>query len=199
MIETVRYTYRLRPGAVAGRVLIAEWHRCRWLWNEAVHQQKTGNKPTFCKLSRLLTEARARHAWLREGSQVAQQQTLRTYATALDHSFKVKSRGRPKVKHRRRALPSLEYTRRGFCVRDGRLILPRGVSIPVVWSRELPCQPKSVRVYRDNLGHWYASFVVIRETVLATPASGSIGIDWGVKVPATTTSPAFDLPYLGHR
>ena len=61
VIETVRFTCRLRPGAVAGRALIAEWHRCRWLWNEAVHQQKTGNKPTFCKLSRLLTEARARH------------------------------------------------------------------------------------------------------------------------------------------
>ncbi|HEY3952639.1 MAG TPA: transposase [Streptosporangiaceae bacterium] len=199
MIETVRYTYRLRPGAVAGRVLVAEWHRCRWLWNEAVHQQKTGNKPTLCTLSKLLTEARARHAWLREGSQVTQQQALRTYAQALDHSFKVKGRGRPKVKRRKTALPTLEYTARGFSVRDGRLILPKGVSIPVVWSRELPSQPKSVRVYRDNLGHWYASFVVTRETVLAKPATGAIGIDWGVRTPAATTEPAFDLPYLAHR
>jgi len=38
--EVVRYTYRLRPGARAERALMAEWHRCRWLWNEAVHQQK---------------------------------------------------------------------------------------------------------------------------------------------------------------
>lgn len=163
MIETVRYTYRLRPGAVAERALISEWHRCRWLWNEAVHQQKTRNKPAFCKLSKLLTEARARHAWLRDGSQVAQQQTLRTYSTAFDQSFTVKGRGKPKAKHRKTALPTLEYTTRGFCVRDGRLILPKGVSIPVVWSRELPSQPTSVRVYRDNLGHWYASFVVTPE------------------------------------
>ena len=55
--ETVRYTYRLRPGAVAERALLQEWGRCRWLWNEAVHQQKTGRKPTFCKLSKLLTDA----------------------------------------------------------------------------------------------------------------------------------------------
>jgi len=34
--EIVRYTYRLRPGARAERALMAEWHRCRWLWNEAV-------------------------------------------------------------------------------------------------------------------------------------------------------------------
>jgi putative transposase len=199
VIETVRYTYRLRPGAVAGRALVAEWHRCRWLWNEAVHQHKSGRGPTFCKLSKLLTEARVRHVWLREGSQVAQQQTLRTYAAALDHSFRVKGRGKPTVKHRKTALPTLEYTTRGFTVRDGRLILPKGVSIPVVWSRELPSAPKSVRVYRDNLGHWYASFVVTREIAPAEPATGSIGVDWGVRAPATTTDPAFDLPYLGHR
>ncbi|HEY3956262.1 MAG TPA: transposase [Streptosporangiaceae bacterium] len=199
MIETVRYTYRLRPGAVAGRVLVAEWHRCRWLWNEAVHQQKTGNKPTFCTLSKLLTEARARHAWLREGSQVAQQQALRAYAQALDHSFKVKVRGKPRARQRRTALPTLECTTRGFCVRDGRLILPKGVSIPVVWSRELPSPPTSVRVYRDNLGHWYASFVVTRNVAPAGQASGGIGVDWGVRTPATTTDPAFDFPHLGHR
>src|SRR5215469_698960 len=81
--EVVRHTYRLRPGARAERALMAEWHRCRWLWNEAVHQQKSGRRPTLCKLSKLLTQARARSAWLREGSQVAQQQMLRTYAQAL--------------------------------------------------------------------------------------------------------------------
>ena len=33
MEETVRYTYRLRPGAQAVDALTAEWHRCRYLWN----------------------------------------------------------------------------------------------------------------------------------------------------------------------
>jgi putative transposase len=47
MVETVRYTYRLRPGKQAEAALEAEWHRCRWLWNEAVHQQKSGSKPTL--------------------------------------------------------------------------------------------------------------------------------------------------------
>ncbi|MEV0901340.1 hypothetical protein, partial [Actinoplanes sp. NPDC049802] len=71
MVETVRYTYRLRPGRLAEAALLAEWSRCRWLWNEAVHQQRSGRKPTFGRLSKLLTEARARMGWLREGSQVA--------------------------------------------------------------------------------------------------------------------------------
>jgi putative transposase len=198
--ETVRYTYRLRPGRTARTALLDEWGRCRWLWNEAVHQQKTGRKPTFGKLSKLLTEARGRNAWLRAGSQVAQQQTLRTYGAALDHSFKVKGRGRPKVKRLKDSLPSLEYTTRGFRIKGGRLCLPGKVTVPVVWSRDLSSTPTSVRVYRDSLGHWYASFVVRREiTTAPEPVLPGIGVDWGVKTTATTTNPAFDLPHLGHR
>ncbi|MFQ6396469.1 RNA-guided endonuclease InsQ/TnpB family protein [Nocardia sp. KC 131] len=199
MEEVVRYSYRLRPGVQAERALVSEWHRCRFLWNEAVHQQKSGGRLSFCKLGKLLTEARARTAWLRDGSQVAQQQTLRTYAQALDHSFKVKGRGRPTFKQRKKALPSLEYTVRGFTLRAGRLLLPKGVSIPVVWSRELPSEPTSVRITQDCLGHWYASFVVRREVETVPTAKGGVGIDWGVSVTATTTDTRFDLPFLGHR
>ena len=68
------------------------------------------------------------------------------------------------IKRRKDTLPSLEYTVRGFSVRAGRLVLPKGVTVPVVWSRDLPSQPSSVRLYRDSPGHWYASFVVTRET-----------------------------------
>ncbi|MGW6421141.1 hypothetical protein ACWF82_00550 [Nocardia sp. NPDC055053] len=132
MDEIVRYTYRLRPGAQAVAALEAEWHRCRFLWNEAVHQQRSGRKPSFARLSKMLTETRSRTAWLREGSHVAQQQTLRTYSTAFAHSFKVKGHGRPKAKPRKTCLPSLEYTTRGFTISDRKLRLPNKVSIPVV-------------------------------------------------------------------
>ena len=137
--------------------------------------------------------------WLREGSQVAQQQELRTFAQAHDHAFKVKGRRKPSFKSARKTQPSMGYTKRGFSVREGRLILPKGVSVPVVWSRDLPSEPTSVRVYRDSLGHWYASFVVRREVEPAPEVSGSIGIDWGVSTTATTTDPAYDLPHVGAR
>ncbi|MFD4441440.1 RNA-guided endonuclease InsQ/TnpB family protein [Nocardia sp. NPDC058519] len=199
MVETVRYTYRVRPGAHAENALLDEWHRCRFLWNEAVHQQRSGGKPTFCKLSKLLTAARASTSWLRDGSQVAQQQTLRTYAAALNDSYRVTGRDRPTIKSRKKTLPSLEYTTRGFTIRDRRLRLAGGVAVPVVWSRELPCEPTSVRVYQDSLGHWYASFVVRRDVEPLSSAEGRIGIDWGVTTTATTTDAAYDLPYGGHR
>jgi putative transposase len=199
MQEIVRYNYRLRPGAEAVRSLDTEWHRCRYLWNEAVHQQRSGRRPNRAGLGKLLTAARKANGWLRDGSQDAQARTLNTYAVALDRSFTVRGCGRPETKKRHKTLPSMEYSCNGFSVIGGRLRLPKGVSIPVVWSRELPSTPTSVRVYRDSLGHWYASFVVRREVEPAPEVDGGIGIDWGVITTATTTDPAYDLPFGGHR
>ncbi|MFI1486646.1 RNA-guided endonuclease TnpB family protein, partial [Streptomyces sp. NPDC020747] len=31
-----RYTYRLRVPSTARTALVAEWDRCRWVWNECV-------------------------------------------------------------------------------------------------------------------------------------------------------------------
>lgn len=199
MEEIVRYSYRLRPGRTAERALSDEWNRCRFIWNEAVHQQKTGQNPTYKTLQRMLTEARANVAWLRDGSSVAQQQTIRGYASALSQSFTIKGRGKPLAKKKRQARPTLEYTVRGFSIRDRRLRLAGGISIPVVWSRELPAEPTSVRVFQDSLGDWYASFVVRRDVGHAPDADGEIGIDWGITTTATTTDPAYDLPNLGLR
>jgi putative transposase len=160
---------------------------------------KTGGKPTLAKLGKLLTEARTDNVWLREGWQDAQQGILRIYLAALKHSFTVKGRGRPKVKKRKSALLSLEFSRNGFAIVEGRLRLPKGTLIPVVWSRELPSAPTSVRVYQDSLGHWYASFVVRRQVEPSPEVEGGIGIDWGVMTTATTTDPDFDLPHGGAR
>lgn len=197
--QIARYSYRLRPGKQAELALLAEWGRCRWVWNESVHQQRTGRKPTLCKLGKLLTAARAEMSWLRDGASTTQHQVVRSYSQALGQSFTVKGRGRPQTKNRKTTLPSIRY-KKGFRIVDGRLWLAKlPVGIPVVWSRELPSHPKTVVVHRDSLGDWYASFVVRREGEPLPVTSGAIGIDWGVKVTATTTDPEYDLPFGGHR
>ena len=95
MLEIVRYNYRLRPGSQALDFLLSEWSKSRWLWNECVHQYRSGKKPTMAKLGKLLTAARAQNSWLRAGSQNSQQQTLQAYMRALHDSFRVPGRGRP--------------------------------------------------------------------------------------------------------
>ncbi|MCX5392896.1 transposase [Streptomyces sp. NBC_00094] len=205
-----RYTYRLRVSSTARAALLAEWARCRWIWNECCARSKKayaiGEACGPAGLDKMLTEARGLNAWLREGSSVPQQQTVRDFAKARAKALKdikalVPQRqraGMPKHKKKRTAAPSLNYTQRGFRLNDGRLCLAGGISLTVVWSRKLPKPPSSVRVYRDSLGHWYASFVVAT-TVEALPTTGRvIGIDWGVRETATTTSDAHDLPHAQH-
>lgn len=211
-----RYTYRLRMSSAARALLAAEWGRCRWVWNECVaksrvvhlHNRATGENATCgpAQLDRMLTEARACTPWLREGSCVPQQQIIRDFGRSRTKAHKdiaerlpvARRAGMPTWKTRRESLPSLNYTRRGFRLRDGRLHLAGDIVLNVVWSRELPAEPSSVRVYQDSLGHWYASFVVPAQ-VQPLPATGRVlGVDWGVRETATTTSDAHDLPHPAH-
>ena len=209
-IGHARYTYRLRVSSTARTALEAEWDRCRWIWNECAARSKKAHaddeKCGPARLDKMLTEARAANAWLREGSSVPQQQLIRDFGKSRARALKdIKARvpmarraGMPRYKKKHAADPSLSYTRRGFRLKDGRLHLAGGTVVTVVWSRDLPVDPTSVRVYRDSLGHWYASFVVATSTD-ALPATGRvIGIDWGVKETATTTSDAHDLPHAQH-
>ena len=127
---------------------------------------------------------------------VPQQQTIRDF-NAAKKAFFNKTRQRPKLKKKRSTLPSMNYTKRGFSLmKDGRLRLAGGIVISVVWSRSLPAEPKSVRVFQDPTGWWWASFVVdVDEKVRPRENNDAIGIDWGVKTPATTTNADFNLGY----
>ncbi|MFJ6947332.1 RNA-guided endonuclease InsQ/TnpB family protein [Streptomyces wuyuanensis] len=214
-----RWTFRVRVSSTALAALIGEWDRCRWIWNECCAKSKQTHawnkgrpepedKRTCgpAQLDRMLTEARKANTWLREGSSVPQQQLIRDFGKSrakaqkdINDRLPMRQRaGMPKWKKKREALPSLNYTRRGFQLKDGRLHLAGGIALTVVWSLNLPADPSSVRVYQDSLGHWYASFVVPAEVEPLAETGAVIGIDWGVKETATTTSHAHDLPHAEH-
>ena len=211
-----RYTYRLRVSSTALAGLDAEWARCRWVWNECVAMSRkvhllneTATEKVTCgpaQLDKMLTEARTTMGWLREGASVPQQQIIRDFGKSrakalqdIQAGLPMRQRaGMPRIKRKRDALPSMNYTRRGFRVKDGRLHLAGGIALRVVWSRDLPADPTSVRVHQDSLGHWYASFVVQRAIEPLSVTGRAIGIDWGVKETATTTSDAHDLPHARH-
>ncbi|MEU9174484.1 transposase [Streptomyces sp. NPDC048420] len=205
-----RYTFRLRVSSATAAALEAEWVRCRWVWNECVARSvkahRDGETCGPARLDRMLTEARANNAWLRTGCSVPQQQIIRDFGKSRAKAVKDivqglpghHRAGMPKYKKKHAALPTLSYTRRGFRLKHGRLHLAGGIVLNVVWSRSLPTEPSSVRVYQDALGHWYCSFVV-PAAMRPLPTTGAvIGIDWGVKDTATTTSDSHDLPHAEH-
>ncbi|MEU6318496.1 transposase [Streptomyces sp. NPDC047009] len=211
-----RYTFRVRLSKTARRALEAEWDRCRWLWNECVAKSKqvhrqskeSGEKLTCgpAQLDRMLTEARRVMPWLAEGASVPQQQVIRDFARSKAKALKdVKDglaqhrrAGMPRFKRKREARPSLNYTKRGFRLKDGRLHLAGQIVLSVVWSRALPADPSSVRVYQDTLGHWYVSFVAPAQSEPLALTGRVLGVDWGVKETATTTDDAYDLPHAEH-
>ena len=206
----VRHTYRLRISNPARGLLGAEWDRDRWVWNQCVARSKelrlAGETCGPALLDKELTGWRAEHEWLSAGSSVAQQQTIRDFGAARAKAIKDvtekvpmrQRRGFPNFKKRGVARPSMNYTKRGFSVKDGHLHLAVGIILGVVWSRDLPSEPTSVRISRDATGKWWASFVVELEAE-ALPATGrQLGIDWGVTETATTTDPGHDLPHAEH-
>jgi putative transposase len=142
------------------------------VWNQCVAESRQAWKDKRecgpAGLDKLLTGWRAEHEWLREGSSVAQKQAVRDFGKSRAKALKdirdrlpVRQRaGLPQFKKRDRSLPTVNYTKQGFTLRDGLLTVAGGISLRVVWSRPLPSSPSSVRVYRDSPGHWHASFVV---------------------------------------
>ncbi|MFF0248354.1 RNA-guided endonuclease InsQ/TnpB family protein [Streptosporangium sandarakinum] len=205
-----RYTYRLRMSSTALAALLAEWDRCRWVWNQCVvtsrAAHKAGRECGPAGLNRMLTGWRAERGWLRGGAAVPQQQIIRDFAKSRAKALRdIRGRlpmrqraGMPKFKKKHLAAPTLNYTRQGFRLRDGRLRLAGGIELTVVWSRSLPAEPSSVRVFRDCIGHWYASFVVFTQVEMLPTTGQVIGVDWGVKEIATTTSDDHDLVHPEH-
>jgi transposase len=140
---------------------MSHWNSAKYVWNACVERHKKHQPWLTCKdlthMRATLTNTEGKH-WLRESSVIVQQQAIRDFRQAKSKSRNFKSA--------KTSLPSMNYTRNAFSLKDdpvtGKrvLILAGGARIPVVWSRELPSVPSSARVYRDSLGHWYASFVV---------------------------------------
>ncbi|GAA3369547.1 hypothetical protein GCM10020367_12700 [Streptomyces sannanensis] len=127
-----RFAFRLRVPSTVRTSLMAEWDRCRWIWNECVAKSRQihawnqnrpeGTPERTCgpaQFDRMLTEARRTTPWPAEGSSVPQQQLIRDFGTSRARAQKdIKDRlpvarraGMPTWKTKREALPTLNYTR----------------------------------------------------------------------------------------
>jgi putative transposase len=90
----------------------------------------------------MLTGWREQHGWLREGSSVAQKQTIRDFGKSRAKALKdrkdklpVKQRaGLPQFRKRDKSLPTMNYPKQGFSLRDGQLVLAGGIVVRLVWG-----------------------------------------------------------------
>ena len=203
--------YRLLPAPVQQAALRDHCGHARYVWNLAVEQHahwQPGRKsaPGYLEQCRQLTAARAEHDWLREGSQMVQQQALRDFAQAMAAFFDPQnSAGRPSWRKAGRdegfrivAVKPGEVRRLSRHV--GEVRVPKVGWVRFRWSRAVPKGVKSYRVTMDRAGRWHIAFAVIPEPVPPPGNGQTVGIDRGVAVSAAlSTGEMLHVPGLTAR
>ena len=197
-----RYTYRLRVTPAQARSLQEVFDSCRFVWNTSLGRWRDlwryeGLSLSWVETAAELTDWRSRFDWLAAVPVTPQQQVIRDLGKAIRAFFDPKNpAGRPRFK-KKGSHSTASWNANGFSLRQGRLnVAVKGgrTDLRVVWSRELPSAPKSVTVYRDAAGRWWASFVVRVEAEDVGVTGSSTGLDVGLTTFATTEYPDADIP-----
>src|SRR5689334_15066042 len=157
--------FRLVPTLAQEAVLRGHCAHARYVWNLAVEQhahwhQGRKSAPGYLEQCGQLTAARAEHDWLREGSQMVQQQALRDFAAAMTAFFDPGNpAGRPSWRKAGRDEGFRVVGKRGrqwdvrrVSRRVGQVRVPKAGWVRFRWSRAVPAEVKSYRVTMDRAG-----------------------------------------------
>ena len=205
--------YRLLPTPAQEAVLLDHCAHARYVWNLAVEQYShwrpgRARSPGYLEQCRQLTAARAEHPWLRQGSQMVQQQALRDFAQAMAAFFDPGNpTGRPSWRKAGRdegfrivGQRGRQWDVRRLSRHVGQVWVPKVGWVRFRWSRAVPPGMKSYRVTMDRSGRWHVAFASIPDPV-TTPCNGQVvGIDRGVAVAAAlSTGELLHIPGLSAR
>jgi putative transposase len=182
--------YRLTPTSKQETVMRQHCAHARYVWNLAVEQQSwwrpgRARGPGYCAQAAQLTEARAEHQWLADGSQVVQQQALRDFAQAMASYFagthrKPTWRRQGQDEGFRIVAVKPAHIRR-LSRKTGEIWIPKAGWIRFRWSRTVP-SAKSYRVTVDHAGRWHVAFAAIPASIPGPGTGETVGIDRGVTV-----------------
>jgi transposase len=203
------HRYRLAPTPEQEAVLVRHCAHARYVWNLAVEQHtwwRSGRKsaPGYLEQCQQLTAARSEHAWLRDGSQMVQQQALRDFAQGRAGFFAGTHR-RPRWRKAGRGEGFRIVAVKPGSVRRlnrnwGQFRVPKAGWIRFRWSRQVPDGVKSFRVTRDRAGRWHVAFATVPKPVPAPETGNTVGIDRGVAVSAAlSTGELLHVPGLTDR
>ena len=181
------YRFRFYPDPQQEQLLAQTFGCVRFVYNsilryrtDAYHQAQI--KINYSGANAKLTEIKQlpEFAFLNDVSSVPLQQCLRNQQTAFKNFFE----GRAKYpnfkskKHRQ----SAEFTYRAFSFRNGELKLAKcDKPLDIRWSQQLPADPSTVTVSKDQAGRYFVSCLCEFEPTLLPVTDKKIGIDVGIK------------------
>lgn len=181
------YKFRFYPDPQQETLLAQTFGCVRYVYNsilryrtDAYYQAQT--KVNYIGANARLTEIKKlpEFAFLNDVSSVPLQQCLRNQQTAFKNFFE----GRAKYptfkskKHRQ----SAEFTYRAFTFKNGELKLAKcDKPLAIKWSRQLPSDPTTVTVSKDQAGRYFVSCLCEFDATLLPVTDKKIGIDVGIK------------------
>ncbi len=188
--------YRLTPTPAQQAILVRHCAHARYVWNLAAEQQSwwrpgRGSAPGYGAQNAQLTEVRAEHAWLREGSQMVQQQALRDFAQAMAYYFAgthYKPTWRKAGRHEGFRIVAVKpgHVRR-LSRHVGQVWVPKAGWVRFRWSRAVPAA-KSYRVTRDRAARWHIAFAAAPLPIPGPGTDEVVGVDRGVAVSAALST-----------
>jgi putative transposase len=117
------------------------------------------------------------YEWLYETPAQCLQQSLKD----LNQAFKNLKHGAKFPRFKSKYLTPISFRFQQYVTLDlsqKKVNLPAVGAVKIVMDRDLPSRFTGVTICRDNIGHWYASFVVERQELpLIDEISNSVGVD----------------------
>ena len=181
------YQFRFYPDQQQEKLLARTFGCVRFVYNhilryrtDVYHQAQI--KVNYSGANAKLTEIKQlpEFAFLNAVSSVPLQQYLRNQQTAFKNFFegRVKYPVFKSKKHRQ----SVEFTYRAFSFRNGELKLAKcDKPLNIRWSQQLPADPSTVTVSKDQAGRYFVSCLCEFDPTLLPVTDKKIGIDVGIK------------------
>ena len=181
------YKFRFYPDPQQEKLLAQTFGCVRFVYNSILRYRTDAYAQTQEKIGYTAANARLtaikklpESLFLNDVSSVPLQQCLRNQQTAFKNFFE----GRAKYptfkskKHRQ----SAEFTYRAFTFKDGELKLAKcDTPLNIQWSRQLPSDPTTITVSKDQAGRYFVSCLCEFEPTLLPVTDKKVGIDVGIK------------------
>jgi putative transposase len=180
----MRYKYRIYPNKDQENLMVSMGGATRFIFNHFLKRnsdQYAIDKKFvwYYEMAKELTVLKhtSGYEWLYETPNQCLQQSLRDLNAALKNLKHGASFPRFKSKY----LTPISFRFQQYVELDPskkKVNLPMLGDVKIVMDRALPSRFTGVTVYRNNIGHWYVSFVVERqELLLVDEISSSTGVD----------------------
>lgn len=181
------YQFRFYPDQQQEKLLAQTFGCVRFVYNsilryrtDAYYQAQA--KVNYIDANAKLTEIKQlpEFAFLNEVSSVPLQQCLRNQQTAFKNFFE--GRAKYPVFKSKKYRQSAEFTYRAFTFKNGELKLAKcDKPLAIKWSRQLPSDPSTVTVSKDQAGRYFVSCLCEFEPTLLPVTDKKVGIDVGIK------------------